>query len=423
MAFDAPASPDRLADAEVGLIDIEAANRPPPRPTPVRTRTGRVLLAIGLVLVALNLRPIFSSLSALLPEIMHTLGVSPATASLMTTLPVLCLGLFAPAAPLFAQRLGTERTILVFLAVLALGTGLRGLASLPALLAGSALAGGAIAIINVLLPGLVKRDFPDHAALMTGVYTMAICSGSALAAGLTVPLERAFDSWPLGLAIWAVPAIVVALLWLPQTLAARPLAQSERAPVRGLWRDRLAWQVTLFMGLQSSLAYAIFGWLAPMLRERGLDGTTAGYIVSTTVVTQLFACLVLPSIATRCRDQRGIAIFTVLAAVVGYAGLVFAPLSTAWIFALIQGFGQGGTLAVAMTVIILRAPDSRVAAHLSGMAQGIGYTLASLGPFLTGLIRQWSGGFGGTVWLFGAMGAACAIAVLGAGRARHVQAR
>jgi CP family cyanate transporter-like MFS transporter len=187
------ADPPDLADLE--LVDIEADTDSPPAPTPVQGRVGRILLGISLVLIAFNLRPVFSSLSAVLPEVMAGLAVSPATASLLTTLPVLCLGLFAPAAPALAARFGAERTILALLLVLALGTGLRGLATLPSLLIGSVLAGGSIAVVNVLLPGLVKRDFPERAALMTGLFTMALCAGAAVAAAATVPVEMRLGSW------------------------------------------------------------------------------------------------------------------------------------------------------------------------------------------------------------------------------------
>jgi CP family cyanate transporter-like MFS transporter len=411
-----------LADEQ--LIDAEIDSAPPPLPTKAQSLAGRILLGASLVLIAFNLRPVFSSLSVLLPEIMQATGLSPSSASLMTTLPVLCLGVFAPIAPEFARRFGAERTILVMLAVLALGTGLRGLATVPALLAGSIFAGASIAVVNVLLPGLVKRDFPTHAAMMTGLYTMALCAGAAGAAGFTVPLEHALGgAWPRALAVWAVPAIIVLLLWMPQAMLSG--AGSRRATPHGpgLWRDRLAWQVTLFMGLQSALAYCVFGWLAPILRERGLDAVTAGAIVSVSVLVQMLACLMVPSIAVRGRDQRLINVLLVVAAVVGLLGCLFAPLSTVWFWAVLQGSGQGGLIAVAMTLIILRSPDAHVASRLSGMAQGVGYVLAACGPLAVGFLRDWTGSFDASAFLFVGIGLTAALCGLGAGRARHVGAR
>jgi CP family cyanate transporter-like MFS transporter len=412
------ADPPDSADLE--FVDIEADTDSPPAPTRVQGRVGRILLGISLVLIAFNLRPVFSSLSAVLPEVMGGLAVSPATASLLTTLPVLCLGLFAPAAPALAARFGAERTILVLLLVLALGAGLRGLATLPSLLIGSVLAGGSIAVVNVLLPGLVKRDFPERAALMTGLFTMALCAGAAVAAAATVPVEMRLGSWPLALAIWGLPALAVAAIWTPAAVRSPPSPHGNVAQVRSLWREPIAWSVTLYMGLQSAIAYSVFGWFVPILRERGLDAETAGYVLSVSVVAQMAACLVLPGLAVRGRDQRAVAIGTVAISVLGLLGSMFGPLWAKWIFAVIGGFGQGGLIAVAMTLIILRSPDIRVAAHLSGMAQGVGYVLAASGPLLTGFIRDRTGGFSAAAFLFVAIGAAAGVAGWGAGRNRLI---
>jgi CP family cyanate transporter-like MFS transporter len=367
---------------------------------------------------------VFSSASALLPEIRTELGLSPLGASLLTTLPVVCLGAFSPLAPRLAQRIGSERTLLGVLLLLTFGTALRGLSSIPLLFFGTALAGAAIAVGNVLLPGLIKRDFAANTALMTGLYTMALCAGAASAAGLTLPIEQALGGSLEGaLAVWALPALIVGLVWLPQVIASGRQARRSGFRVEGLWRDKLAWQVTLFMGLQSALAYCVFGWLVPILRERGLDGITAGGIVSASVMVQAAACLVVPHIAVRGKDQRLINVTLCALAVVALLGLLFAPLSTVWVWAVLQGIGQGGLIAAAMTAIVLRSRDPHVAAHLSGMAQCIGYLLAAIGPFIVGLIRGWTGSFAWCAVLFVALGLGAAFNGWRAGRALHVNAR
>ncbi|WFU87512.1 MFS transporter [Rhizobium sp. CC1099] len=406
------------------LIDAEADSIPAPEAPAQSTVASRIILGVSLVLIAFNLRPVFSSASALLPEIRAGLGLSALGASLLTTLPVVCLGAFSPLAPKLAQRLGAERTLLGVLVLLALGTAMRGLSSVPLLFLATALAGACIAVGNVLLPGLVKRDFADRTALMTGCYTMALCAGAASAAGFTLPIEHALDGSLEGaLAAWALPAFVVALIWLPQVL--RIPAQTRRSGFRieGLWRDRLAWQVTLFMGLQSALAYCVFGWLVPILRERGLDGVTAGAIVAVSVMVQAAACLVAPQIAVRGKDQRLINAALCVIAVVALLGLLFAPLSTVWLWAVLQGTGQGGLIAVAMTTIVLRSRDPHVAAHLSGMAQCVGYLLAAVGPLIVGLIRGTTGSFAWSAVLFVLLGFGAAINGWNAGRALHVNAR
>ncbi|MBS9720885.1 CynX/NimT family MFS transporter [Tianweitania sp. BSSL-BM11] len=417
-------SPAASLDAsEITLIDAQADDAPAPLVTPVRSTAARFLLGLSLVLIAANLRPVFSSLSSILPEVVEGAGLSTTSASVLTTLPVVCLGLFAPMAPRLAQRFGAERVLLAVLLFLAVGTGLRGTGYTPILFFGTVLAGAAIATGNVLLPGLVKRDFPDRAAMMTGLYTMALCAGASAAAGITVPVEHAWGSWQIALAIWALPALLVACLWAPQTVRLNAAHSHKKHCVEGLWRDPLAWQVTVFMGLQSAFAYIVFGWLSPILRERGLDAATAGLVVSTDVMVQVAACLVIPSIAIRCRDQRAINTVLISCAMLPLLGFIFAPLWMVWILAVVQGIGQGGLIAVAMTMIMLRSPDARVASYLSGMAQGGGYVIASLGPLLVGLIHSWTGSFVACAWLIVLIGAGAITAGLGAGRARHVQVR
>lgn len=386
-------------------------------------KTTRILLGLSLVLIAFNLRPVFSSFSALLPEIVATTGMSTFTAGLLTTLPVLCLGVFAPLAPRFAQQIGVEKTLLLVMVFLAIATLMRGLGTLPFLFAGSVLAGACIAVGNVLLPGVVKRDFPDKAAIMTGLYTMALCGGAAAAAGITVPVKNLLNgSWQWALAFWGLPVILVLLIWLPQSLRLNHHSHGGRMRVVGLWRDKLAWQITVFMGLQSALAYTVFGWLAPILRERGLSGEAAGVLVSVSIVAQVVACLLMPSIAIRCRNQSLLNVLLIMAAVIGFLGLLYAPLSGAWVWAIIQGLGQGGLIAVAMIVIVLRSKDALIAAHLSGMAQCIGYMMAALGPLLMGMIHSLTGSFlwGGALLV--ALGFAGCLAGWGAGRALQVNA-
>ena len=410
-------------NSSLELIDAEADELPAPQSHRGKSPIGRFILGASLVLIAFNLRPVFSSASALLPEIKTGLGLSAFGTSILTTLPVICMGLFSPFAARLAQRMGTERVLLGVIFLLALGTALRGFSSISMLFFGTALTGACIAVGNVLLPGVVKRDFPDKAALMTGCYTMALCAGAASAAGLTLPIEHALGGSLGGaLAAWALPALVVGFLWLPQVIGARSQVRRNGFRVTGLWTDPIAWQVTLFMGLQSALAYCVFGWLVPILRERGLDGVTAGAIVSASVMVQAGACLVAPHIAVKGKDQRAINVILCVIAVGALLGLLFAPLWTVWFWAVLQGIGQGGLIAVALTVIVLRSPDAHVAAHLSGMAQFVGYLLAAIGPLVVGMIHGWTGSFAWCSVLFVLLGLGAAINGWFAGRSISVNA-
>ncbi|PIF77178.1 CP family cyanate transporter-like MFS transporter [Variovorax sp. 54] len=412
--------------AEDLLIDAEVDSLPAPRPTPTPSRGRRLLLGLTVVLIAFNLRPVFASLSVVLPEIIRATGLSATAASLLTTLPIVCLGVFAPMAPWLGRRFGTERTLLGCMVLIGVGTLLRGTGNIPLLFLASAIAGSGIAVSNVLLSGLVKRDFAKQAALMMGLYTMAVCGGAASAAGLTVPLEHALGGgWTLALAMWAVPAALVTFIWAPQALPLKPVASESGFTVRGLWRDRLAWQVTFFMGLQSALAYIVMGWLAPILRERGLSGEMAGYVVSLSVMTQVVTCLVVPALAVKLRNQRALAVVLSAMTVAAMLAMLFAPLDAPggmWTWAVVLGISQGGTFALALTMIVLRSPDSHIAAHLSGMAQGVGYMVAAFGPLLAGLLHGWTGSFHASAWLFVGLGVALVIAGLGAGRTLHVGA-
>ncbi|WP_423358637.1 CynX/NimT family MFS transporter [Pseudomonas citronellolis] len=401
------------------LIDAEIDEAPAPTPAPVRPW----LLLLGLVLVALNLRPALSSLAPLLNTVREHTGLSAAAAGLLTTLPVLCLGLFAPLAPRLARRLGAERAVLAILLLLAAGIVLRSLFPVAGLFLGSLVAGASIGIIGVLLPGIVKRDFPHIAGIMTGVYTMALCLGAALAAGASVPLAGLFGgSWQPALAAWALPAVLAALVWLPQTRQAQH-AHRQAFQVRGLWRDPLAWQVTLYMGLQSSLAYIVFGWLPSILIDRGLSPTAAGLMMSGSVMVQLLSALGAPWLGTRGRDQR-LVVFLVLAlTLAGLLGLLYAPGGSLWLWAVVLGLGQGGTFSIGLALIVLRSPDAHVASHLSGMAQGVGYTLAALGPFLVGLVHDLSDGWNAVGAIFVAISLGALVAGLGAGRDRLVGVR
>ena len=400
------------------LIDAEADDEVVQHNPPVVSRPW--LLIMGLILVAMNLRPALSSLSPLLSEVSASLGLSAARAGLLTTLPVLCLGLFAPLAPILARRFGAERVVLGILLTLAAGITLRSSFGEVGLFAGSLIAGASIGIIGVLLPGIVKRDFARQAGAMTGVYTMALCLGAALAAGATVPLSHFFgDSWTIGLGFWIVPALVAALFWLPQT-GQKHGAHQVAYRVKGLLRDPLAWQVTLYMGLQSSLAYIVFGWVPSILISRGLSATEAGLALSGSIIVQLLSALTAPWLATRGKDQRLAIVVVMLLTLGGLFGCLFAPIEGLWGWAILLGLGQGGTFSLALTLIVLRSRDSHVAANLSGMAQGIGYTLASLGPLAVGVLHDWTGGWGATGWVFGVIGVGAMVAGLGAGRAAYV---
>lgn len=380
-------------------------------------------LVLALFLVGVNLRPALSSVGPVLATIRNSTGLSSTGAGLLTTLPVLCFGLFAPFAPRLASRLGTERAVMLALLILAAALGARVFAGIPGLFIGTLIAGASIGMIMVLLPGIIKRDFQRQAGTMTGVYTMALCLGAALSAGLTVPLQQLADGdWRMALAFWLLPVVLAAAVWWPQIHKVGAGASATRYKVKGMWKSGLAWQVTAYMGLQSSLAYCIFAWLPSILIDKGMTPLAAGAILSLSVSTQLITAIAGPWVASRSRDQRKVIALMQILNLVGFVGCVYAGIGMTWLWGIVLGLGQGGAFSIALMLLVLRSPNTTVAASLSGMAQGVGYTAAALGPLAFGLLHDASHDWNSATIFFSTVAIFALVAGVGAGRNRHVEA-
>ncbi|MET9930082.1 MFS transporter, partial [Streptomyces sp. NPDC006324] len=282
-----------------------------------------------------------------------------------------------------------------------LGAGVlaRVLPSVYALYGGGVLVGTAIALLNVLMPGLIKRDFPDRAAAMTSVYTGAMIAGATVAAAAAVPLEKALGGgWEASLGFWSLLAAVAALAWLPQVLIARGRTGHavRAAPAGGarpvnVWRSALAWQVTLFMGLQSLWTYVLIAWMPTIFVDHGMDRSTAGVVFAFNNLVQVAGAFVVPLLAGRMRSQRPLIVLVTTLVAAGYAGLMVAPVEGAWLWSALLGVGQGGAVGLALTLIVLRSGDAVTAAGLSGMAQTVGYLLAAAGPLAAGALHEATG--------------------------------
>jgi CP family cyanate transporter-like MFS transporter len=278
-------------------------------------------------------------------------------------------------------------------------------------------------MIMVLLPGIIKRDFQRQAGTMTGVYTMALCLGAALSAGLTVPLQQLADGdWRMALAFWLLPVVLAAAVWWPQIHKVGAGASATRYKVKGMWKSGLAWQVTAYMGLQSSLAYCIFAWLPSILIDKGMTPLAAGAILSLSVSTQLITAIAGPWVASRSRDQRKVIALMQILNLVGFVGCVYAGIGMTWLWGIVLGLGQGGAFSIALMLLVLRSPNTTVAASLSGMAQGVGYTAAALGPLAFGLLHDASHDWNSATIFFSTVAIFALVAGLGAGRNRHVEA-
>ena len=384
-----------------------------------------VLLVSGLVLLAANLRPALTSVAPLIGEIRADTGVSNGVAGLLTTLPLLAFGLLSPVAPRLAFRFGVERALLASLLALAAGILVRSADAVVALFLGTAVLGAAIAVGNVLLPGIVKREFPGRAGLMTSVYSTALGVSAALAAGASVPIAHMNGiGWRTSLALWALPALVAAVAWAPRIRTGRPedTPARTRRGVSGLWRSPLAWQVTLFMGLQSLAYYVTLTWLPEILREEGLSATRAGWMLGLSQTVAIATMFLAPVLAGRRPSQQGIVVAAVSLSGAGTLGLLVAGDTASALWVVLLGLGQGACFSLALTFFALRASSPEHAAALSGMAQAVGYLLAAAGPFLFGVLRDATHSWTVPLALLLAVMACLLISGLGAARDAHVAA-
>ncbi|SDC15135.1 MFS transporter, CP family, cyanate transporter [Geodermatophilus telluris] len=366
---------------------------------PARARLAGFLLVAAVVAVALNQRPAVVAPAPLLGDLRADTGLSAAAAGLLTTLPVLCFGAFAPLAPRLARRIGLETAVAASLVLLAAGIALRLLPPVALLYAGSLLAGASIALANVLLPAYVKREFTRPGTVM-GLYSASLNVGAAAGAGLTVPLGAALGlGWRGALALWLLLALAALALWLPVAGTGRSPAARAAAgdlPPGGAWallRVPLAVQVTAFLGLQSVQFYAVGAWLPTLLADAGIPVGEGGLMLALANGTGAVGALVLPAVAGRTRGQRPLVAVVVVAYVVGLTGLTFSPGSGTLLWVALFGVAQGGGFALALTLVVLRSAAPLTAARLGGVAQCLGYLLASLGPVVLGVLHDLTGGW------------------------------
>jgi CP family cyanate transporter-like MFS transporter len=348
-----------------------------------------------MVLLATNLRPAAAAVGPVIDRIKADTGLSATGAGALTTLPVLCFGALAPLTPVLARRLGERATSAVALLVLLIGTLVRLVPGLGFLFFGTALAGAAIAVGNVLLPILVRGNFPDRVGLLTGMYTTALVGFAALAAGVTVPVANAFGGgWRPGLAIWAVPAAVALVVWAPQLARRRPTRADPAAPAtsaRALLRDPVAWSVTLFFAFQSAGFYATLAWLPSAFHSHGLSTPYAGFLLSLALLVGLIPALTVPSLAARSHDQRVFVLVCVALIAVGWLGVILAPTSVPFVWVVFLGLGQNASFPLALTLIVLRGGTVTSTAGLSTLVQTVGYLLAALAPLAIGAVHDISG--------------------------------
>ncbi|MUG88535.1 MFS transporter [Paenibacillus timonensis] len=391
-------------------------------PALLRERGASVwLLVTAVLLTAAALRSPITGVGAIIGEIEAATGLSHTLSGMLTTLPLIAFAVFALAAPGLSAKFGIERTLFFSMILMTGGILVRSLPSVTALFAGTALIGIAIAIGNVLLPGLIKRDFPQQVGLMTSLFTTCLTFWAAISSGISVPLSQGPLGWRGALTIWVALTAVSALVWLPllprldkasgrngQTTganhsrisevgvatdpASRPSTQGEATGTRfRIWRSPVAWLVTMFMGFQSILFYVSISWLPDILQERGMSAEQAGWMLSLMQLISMAGSFLMPLLAARSNSQKWLTAATAALCVIGFGGIWAGPVSLAALSILLLGIGSGSTFGLAIVFFSLRSRTTEQASALSGMAQSVGYVLAAFGPTLFGYLHDFSG--------------------------------
>ncbi|MFG1881137.1 MFS transporter [Micromonospora sp. NPDC049102] len=380
-----------------GVVDTS----PGPESAGSRTRpaTGGALVLVAMLLVALNLRTLVTSLGALLDEVRDGLGFSGAMAGLVTTLPTIAFAGLGALTPWLVRRVAPARVLVVAMLALTAGQVLRAVTeSAWIFVLTSTLALAGIAVANVLMPMLVKQHFPHRTGLVTGAYTMALTLGTSVAAAAAVPIAHAFGSWRAGLGIWAGLAALAVLPWVP--LALRTRADARRAAPTGSAvptrvrpaRTRLGWAMAVYFGAQSLSGYAVMGWLAQLFRDAGYRPESAGLLLAGVTALGVPIALLMPTMAGRLDTLRPLVIGLSVASALAYLGLAVAPHGGALLWVFLLAIGQG-SFPMILAALGLRARTAEGTVALSAFAQSTGYVIAALGPLTVGILYEITGGW------------------------------
>ncbi|OZI56077.1 MFS transporter [Bordetella genomosp. 4] len=378
------------------------------------------ILFIGILLIAANLRAPITGLPPLLDAIRADLGLSTAAAGALTTLPLLAFALLSPFSALFAREYGLERTLFGAMIAIAAGIAIRSAESIWSLYLGTWIIGMGIAVGNVLLPSLVKRDFPHNVTAITSAYALAMGVAAALGSAAIAPLAHAWGWTTALLAFLILPAAAIAV-WSTQLAGhSRPAPGTATPPHGGtVWRSRLAWQVTLFLGLISTIYYVAIGWLPTILTESGMSPNQAGSLHGVLQLATAIPGFLLTPIMRRMRDQRLAAAVVALCSATALGGFMVAP-GIALVWSILFGIGTGAGIILGLAFISLRTTNAQQAAALSGMAQCIGYLLAAAGPMAMGALHDSLGGWDVPLGLCTILAVLAAVIGMRAGRAQKI---
>lgn len=368
----------------------------------------QLLLFIGLILVAVNLRAPITAVGPLVPTMKTELPFSSGVFGLLTTIPLIMFAVFSPFVRRISDKLGAGKTLLYAVVAILLGVIIRSFAGNIGLFAGTFLLGAGVAIGNVLVPGIIKARFPERIGLATGAFTISMTSFAAVSAAVSYPLSKLSSmGWRNSLAVWMALAVIGILFWLPQrklSIIQQSATSTQTESEKSVWRTRLAWWVTILMGAQSFLFYFFAAWLPTIALSKGLSPESAGYLAFAFQLTTIPAAFIIPAIATRLKDQRGLISVVAVLYIASLCGLVFAktilPLT---ICVMLYGFSTGSCFNLCMLLISLRTRNAARATSLSGMVQSLGYGFGALGPILGGWLFDLTGSWNTAFLLVGCL--------------------
>nr|WP_298136970.1 MFS transporter [uncultured Pseudomonas sp.] len=354
----------------------------------------RAVLLLALVLAAINLRPGITSLAPLIERIAEELSMSRTLISLTTALPVLCMGLLAPVAPRLALRFGLERTIGLCLGIIAVALSMRLVAQFSSLLIGSAvLLGAAIAVAGPLLSGFIKRHFAGQMGRVVGWYSLGMAIGGASGAVATVPVTQLLGGdWSLGLAFWALPAVLAMLLWLRLPNQAE---HEDRAQASGglPWGRPRAWLISCFFAIQAGLFYALATWSVARYHEAGLSVLHSNTLFSLSMSMGLPSAFLLPWLAQRFQNRYALLLACGMLSCLSLAMITFAPTLLPELWAVTIGFSLGGSFALSLVLPLYEAGSPLAVSRWTAMMLCLGYCLGCLTPILSGLARDLAGNY------------------------------
>lgn len=363
-------------------------------PTPAAPTTGgRWLVGAAIVLLAVNLRVAVGSIGVVLGSVRDDLAMSATVAGVLTTLPVLCFAVFGVGTAGLVRRAGLHRAATTVLVLVAIGIATRSLvddSALFLLCSVVALAGAAVG--NVILPPLVKAHFPDRVPLVSSLYGAALMAGASLASVTTVPLSDVLGGWREGLAAWAVLAVVALVTWLlmlRRDVRDAPVTE-QRLPLGLVLRSRLGWAMVLLFAAQSAGAYAQFGWFAEILTDAGISDGSAGALLAIISAVGIPLTLSLPWLMRLTGETPVLPWAFGLVTALGWLGVLVAPTTTPWLWAVLLGLG-GGAFTWTLTMIARRTRTTAGTGALSVATQGFGYLIAGAGPFGVGALHDATG--------------------------------